>query len=110
VSGVGRESHDPYTPSPVAWMYEFDSRDFIGGFPITLDGYWSGSYSIASSSTFDGPYNKTGTLGGRPHGTWSTQHVVCQIQVMNIAPGYRPPAVGCRDPRDDRAAPAPARG
>jgi hypothetical protein len=84
--------------SPVRWFYEFDSRDFIGGFPVTLKGTWRGTYTIASGSTFDGSYNETGSLPDR-QGTWTAQHVLCQVQALNIAPGYKPPAVACHDPR-----------
>ena len=81
------------------WFYNFDSRNFVGGFPVTLQGKWTGSYRIASSSTFDGPYNESGTLDGEREGTWTARHVVCQVQALNIMPGYTPPAVGCHDPR-----------
>jgi len=84
--------------SPVKWFYEFDSRDFIGGFPVSLHGVWTGTYGIRSSSTFDGPYSESGTLPIRDR-TWTAQHVVCQVQTMLIAPGYTPPSVPCRDPR-----------
>ncbi len=99
VTGLGRAYTDPYTPSPVKWFYTFDSRNFGGGFPITLKGRWTGTYSIASTSTLDGPYRESGSLGGARWGTWTAQHVVCQVQTMLISPGYTPPAVPCRDGR-----------
>ena len=98
-TGLGRAYTDPYTPSPVQWFYNFDSRDFAGGFPVTLRGKWTGTYRIASTSTFDGPYHESGTLGGDREGTWTARHVVCQVEALNIAPGDKPPAVGCHDPR-----------
>src|SRR5579859_1509732 len=98
-TGIGRAYTDPYTPSPVKWFYNFDSRDFVGGFPVTLQGKWTGTYRIASASTFDGPYSESGTLGGNRAGIWTARHVVCQVQALNIMPGYKPPEVGCRDPR-----------
>lgn len=99
VTGLGRVYTDPYTESPVKWFYEFDSRDFVGGFPVTLRGRWTGTYRIESTSTFDGPYNESGTLGGNRDGTWQARHVVCQVQALNIAPGFKPADVPCRDPR-----------
>jgi hypothetical protein len=98
ITGLGLSYPDTRTASPVSWFYEFDSRDFVGGFPITLKGTWQGTYRIASSSTFDGPYQESGSLGAR-EGTWRAQHVVCQVQALNIAPGYTPPARSCRDSR-----------
>jgi hypothetical protein len=99
ITGLGRAYTDAYTPSPVAWTYQVDSRKFVAGFPVTLRGRWTGSYSIASNSTFDGPYNESGSLGGARWGTWTANHVVCQVQTMLISPGYVPPAVPCRDSR-----------
>jgi hypothetical protein len=98
VTGLGRSYPDSRAPSPVTWMYEFDSRDFVGGFPVTLNGTWRGTYMIASTSTFDGAYRESGSLPDR-RGTWQAQHVVCQVQALNIAPGYMPPARSCRDQR-----------
>ena len=98
VRGCAAASNPPDC-SPVKWFYEFDSRDFIGGFPISLHGTWDGTYRISSTSTFDGPYNESGSLGGNRQQTWTAQHVVCQVQTMLIAPGFTPPAVPCRDPR-----------
>jgi hypothetical protein len=71
----------------------------VGGFPVRLIGRWTGSYHITSSSTFDGPLGDQGALSGARTGTWTAQHVVCQVQVMLIAPGYTPPSVPCRDQR-----------
>jgi len=99
ITGLGRAYTDPYTPSPVAWTYQFDSRNVVGGFPVTLQGRWTGRYSIASTSTFDGPFGESGNLGGARLGTWTANHVVCQVQTMLISPGYVPPAVPCRDSR-----------
>jgi hypothetical protein len=86
----------------VKWFYRFDSRNFVGGFPVTVKGKWTGNYTISSGSTFDGPYYESGTLGGARWGTWTAGHVVCQVQTMLIAPGYVPPAVPCRDGRVGR--------
>ena len=99
ITGLGRAYTDPYTPSPVAWTYQFDSRNVVGGFPVTLQGRWTGRYSIASTSRFDGPFGESGNLGGARLGTWTANHVVCQVQTMLISPGYVPPAVPCRDSR-----------
>jgi len=99
LTGLGRSYTDPYTPSPVTWFYRFDSRNFSGGFPVTLRGKWTGTYTISSTSTFDGPYQESGSLGGARWGTWTAQHVVCQVQTMLIAPGFKPPSVPCRDQR-----------
>jgi len=99
ITGLGRAYTDPYTASPVYWTYEFDSRHFVGGFPVRLTGRWTGGYRIASSSTFDGPFGEQGSLAGARTGTWTAQHVVCQVQVMLIAPDYTPPSVPCRDQR-----------
>src|SRR5262249_34744022 len=69
ITGLGRAYTDPYTPSPVFWTYEFDSRNFVGGFPVRLTGHWTGSYRISSSSTFDGPFGEQGALAGARTGT-----------------------------------------
>jgi len=102
ITGLGRAYTDPYTPSPVAWTYQMDSRHFIGGFPVSLRGTWTGTYHISSGSTFDGTYTENGSLGGTRQGTWTANHVVCQVQTMLIAPGYTPPSVPCRDQRIGR--------
>jgi hypothetical protein len=99
VTGLGRAYTDAYTESPVKWFYEFDSRNVVGGFPVTLRGRWTGTYNISSTSTFDGPYSESGSLGGNRQGTWQARHVVCQVQTLLVAPGYVPPAVPCRDSR-----------
>ena len=67
--------------------------------PAGFNGRWTGSYRISSTSTFDRPFGDQGTLAGARTGTWTAQHVVCQVQTMLIAPGYTPPSVPCRDPR-----------
>jgi hypothetical protein len=49
--GLGTPYTDIYHPSPVAWSYQSDSRDFkgVGGFPITLEITWSVSYTMQFS-------------------------------------------------------------
>jgi hypothetical protein len=88
--GLGRAYTDPRTPSPVRWSYEFDSRDFAGGFPVSL--------TIRFGAVFS-------ANGGPPQAlpdltpSWTLRLPVCQVQPIGIAPGSQRPSAPCRDGR-----------
>lgn len=100
-TGVGRAYTDPYTPSPVAWSYESDSRDFVGGFPVMVTVTWGVSAHLRGSSDIGDGFDVTAPLADRS-ATWGAQHVVCQIQALRTAPGAQINAVPCRDNRIGR--------
>jgi hypothetical protein len=75
--GLGRPYTDPLHESPVNWSYEFDSRDFVNGFPIKL--------TISFAGTFEA--NGSGSQPLRPRDvTWTTGLVMRQVQTINVAP------------------------
>jgi hypothetical protein len=75
--GLGRPYTDPLHESPVNWSYEFDSRDFVSGFPVKL--------TISFAGTFEA--NGSGSQPLRPRDvTWTTGLVMRQVQTINVAP------------------------
>jgi hypothetical protein len=96
--GIGTPYTNPNTPSPVTWNYQWDSRDFVGGFPITATLTWSVAAHVHKASDVDGSSDETFGMPNR-NVSWFTRLVVCQIQVLRIAPGSDLPSVPCSDPR-----------
>jgi hypothetical protein len=84
--GLGRAYTDALHASPVEWSYEFDSRDFQGGFPITLTITFSGAFQANGSSWQDLPSIDN---------SWKTGLVMRQVQTLNSVP----PNLGGRSPR-----------
>jgi hypothetical protein len=75
--GLGRPYTDPLHESPVNWSYEFDSRDFVSGFPVKLTISFAGSFEA----------NGSGSQPLRPRDvTWTTGLVMRQVQTINVAP------------------------
>jgi hypothetical protein len=75
--GLGRSYTDAVHASPVQWSYEFDSREFSSGFPITL------------TITFSGVFQANGSgWQGLPHidHNWTTGLVMRQVQTLNSVP------------------------
>src|SRR6266542_3148398 len=75
--GLGRPYTDAVHASPVQWSYEFDSRDFPGGFPIEL------------TITFSGVFQANGSgWQGLPNidDSWTTGLVMRQVQTVNSVP------------------------
>jgi hypothetical protein len=83
--GFGRPYTNPNTPSTVAWGYEFDSRDYPKGFPITVVATWGVTYQAhASSDIPQGNYDVGGSMDPRSE-TYGTTHVVRQVRAPRIA-------------------------
>jgi hypothetical protein len=96
--GIGTPYTNPNTPSPVAWNYQWDSRDFVGGFPITATLTWSVAEHVHKTSDVDGSSDETLAMPDR-NVSWFTRLVVCQIQALRIAPGSDFKSVPCTDNR-----------
>jgi hypothetical protein len=96
--GIGRPYIDPYTPSPVSWSYEWDSRDFIGGFPISATLTWWVSAQMRGASDIGDGFDQTSAMPDRSV-TWATQLVVCQVQALRTAPNSKIDPKPCRDTR-----------
>jgi hypothetical protein len=95
--GIGRPYTDPNTASPVAWNYQWDSRDFVGGFPITATVSWSVTAHERGTSDIGDGFDTTTQMQNR-NVSWFTRLLVCQIQALRIAPGFRVNSVPCSDP------------
>jgi hypothetical protein len=74
--GLGRAYTDPYTPSPVAWSYQFDNLGRPDGFPISV--------SISFMAEFranGGPWASLDPVTR----TWQGNHVVQQVQPLVVS-------------------------
>lgn len=75
--GLGTAYTDATHASPVAWSYEFDSREFSSGFPIKLTISFSGAFQANG-----GTWQSLPTIDDN----WSTGLVMRQVQTLNTVP------------------------
>jgi hypothetical protein len=76
-TGLGRAYTDATHASPVQWSYEFDSRDFAGGFPIELTIAFAGAFQANGGSWQSLPAIED---------NWTAGLVMRQVQTLITAP------------------------
>jgi hypothetical protein len=74
--GLGRQYTDPYTPSPVAWSYEFDSYGHDAGFAISVAVTF-----MAEFRANGGPWASLDPVTRN----WSGNHVVQQVVPLVVS-------------------------
>jgi hypothetical protein len=95
--GIGRSYTDTRSASPVAWTYQFDSRDVAGGFPVSATLTWNVSQHVVANSDVGGGFAETSGMPDR-NITWATDLLVCQVQALRVAPMAQIHPLPCAEP------------
>jgi hypothetical protein len=95
--GIGRSYTATRAASPVAWTYQFDSRDAAGGFPVSSTLTWSVSEHVVANSDVGGGFE---VIDGMPDRniTWARDLLVCQVQALRVAPAASIQPLPCAEP------------